>query len=173
MDRARAASTAVTSTASATSWFPASANLYFRYPELNARRHAAARHRRAPEVSSGKPACDQEAALAEKTPYVLPKRFHATMTVTADPNAAPARRDHPRLAADPPPLPFPGRFQADLTSSPPKHLDDERQPIRSVYLEQPAEKDQADPCSRSIMNTPPTASGLISSRRRRPAMRPE
>jgi hypothetical protein len=65
-------------------------NLYFRYPELNPRRlppkDKTAEDRAAWEAC----VAIKQAALAEKKPYVLPKRFHVTMTVTAKSNAAPA-----------------------------------------------------------------------------------
>ena len=65
-------------------------NLYFRYPELNARRLGLKDP--APLQKAMWEACVaiRQAAQAEKKPYVLPKRFHVTMTVTAQSNAAPA-----------------------------------------------------------------------------------
>ena len=65
-------------------------NVFFRHPELkarrlNARNEAALEKKRLELVTAIK-----KAALAEKTPYVLPKHFQVTMNVTAEANAVPA-----------------------------------------------------------------------------------
>ncbi|HVM46466.1 MAG TPA: transglutaminase-like domain-containing protein [Candidatus Acidoferrum sp.] len=114
-------------------------NLYMRYPALEVRRlhprnSAALDKARLESIRSIK-----AAALAEKVPYVLPKRFDVTMTVTAHANAAPAGEI---LRAW---IPFPREypFQTDInlvsTSKFLKNVDDPQSPIRSVYMEQPAQ----------------------------------
>ena len=117
-------------------------NLYMRYTELEARRlhpkdTTQLEKDRLESVTSIK-----QAALAAKTPYVLPKRFHITMTVTAKPNAAPAGEIIHAWIPVPRDYPFQSGFELLSTSSPVKHLDDGQSPIRSVYLEQPVEKDK-------------------------------
>ena len=65
-------------------------NLFFRYPELGPRRlplkETAAFEKAVWETCLAV----KKAAQEQKQPYVLPKRFHVTMTVTAKPTAAPA-----------------------------------------------------------------------------------
>jgi transglutaminase-like putative cysteine protease len=114
-------------------------NLYMRYPELDARRlrpknTAALEKARMESIHSIK-----SAALAAKTPYVLPKRFHVTMTVTAKPDAAPAGQTIRAWLPIPRQYPFQGDFDLLATSCPVKHLDDGASPIRSVYFEQVAQ----------------------------------
>ena len=117
-------------------------NLFFRYPELYARR--------LPPEDTGNlerqhwETCQaiRKAALAEKSPYVLPKRFQVTMTVTAGADAAPAGE----IVRAWLPVPREYRFQTGfevLSASPAiKHLDDKASPIRAAYFERPAVKDQ-------------------------------
>ena len=111
-------------------------NLYWRYPELDARRTrpkntAALEKARMESIHSIK-----EAASAGKMPYVLPKRFHVTMTVNSMANAAPAGEVIRAWIPIPRQYPFQGEFELGATSSPVKNLDDAQSPIRSVYLEQ-------------------------------------
>jgi transglutaminase-like putative cysteine protease len=116
-------------------------NLYFRYPELNARRLPPlpadlekARWNTCVAI--------KKSALAEKKPYVLPKRFEITMTVTAESNVAPAGEIIRVWLPIPRRYPFQGDFEL-LSSTPAiKHLDDEWSPARSLYLEAPAVKDK-------------------------------
>src|SRR5207249_5087068 len=69
--------------------------------------------------------------------YVLPKRFHVTMTVTAKPKAAPAGEVIRAWLPIPRNYPFQQDFQLLATSSKPSHIEGEDSPIRSLYLEQP------------------------------------
>ena len=99
-------------------------NLYMRYPELDARRMhpkdtAALEKARLESVRAIK-----QAAAAAKTPYVLPKRFHVTMTVTAKADAAPAGETIRAWIPIPRQYPFQGDFELLTTSSPVKHLDE-------------------------------------------------
>jgi transglutaminase-like putative cysteine protease len=117
-------------------------NLFFRYPELNPRRTppkdpAAEAMRRLENCLA-----ITKAAVAEKKPYVLPKRFHVTMSVTAKPTAAPAGEVIRAWVPIPREYPFQSEFDLLSTSSPVRHIDDPQSPIRCLYLEQPAQKDK-------------------------------
>ena len=110
-------------------------NLFFRHPELDSRRtppkKTAARDKAHYE------ACVEikKAALAEGKPYVLPKRFHVEMKVSAKPNAAPAGETVSAWL----PIARSYPFQTDiqfLSSTPPaKHIDGADSPVRAVYTE--------------------------------------
>ncbi len=117
-------------------------NLFFRYPELNARRTPPRDTSRAEKLHWETCAAITKAAQAENRPYVLPKRFQATMTVTAAANAAPAGEVIRAWLPVPRRYPFQVDFQLLSTSPAPKQLVDEQTPIRSIYLEQPALKDE-------------------------------
>ena len=80
----------------------------------------------------------KKAALAEKTPYVLPKTFHVTMNVTAEANAAPAGETIRAWVPIPRQYPFQTDFKLVSSSWPPKSVAYENSPIRSVYFEEPA-----------------------------------
>jgi transglutaminase-like putative cysteine protease len=126
-------------------WFMVSSisNLFFRYPELNPRRTPAKDTAAIDKASWETVVAIKKAALEQKAPYVLPKRFRVEMTVTAKPNAAP--NDETIRAWIPIPRHYP--FQSDFTllssSSPIRQLAPENSPIRSAYLEQKARKDRA------------------------------
>ena len=114
-------------------------NLYMRYSELGARRlhpkdTASLDQARLQSIHSIK-----QAASSAKTPYVLPKRFRVTMTVTAKADAAPAGETIRAWVPVPRQYPFQGDIELLPTSSPVKHLDDPQSPVRSAYLEKPAE----------------------------------
>ena len=115
-------------------------NLFFRYPELNARRIPPKDTTKHDRESWETCIAIQQAALAGKKPYVLPRRFHATMTVTAKAGAAPEGEIVRAWLPIPRSYPFQTDFKLLKTSSPPRRLDDERSPIRAVFLEQPARK---------------------------------
>ena len=114
------------------------ANLYFRYPELESRRI------RPKDTAAFEKAvltaCEsiEQAALVEKTPYVLPKRFRVTMTVTAKADAAPSGE----LVRAWLPIPRHYPFQTDFTlrSARPKakEINNQECPIRAAYFEQRA-----------------------------------
>ena len=115
-------------------------NLFFRYPDLDPRRQplrstaALARQRWETCVAI------QTAARAEKKPYVLPKRFHATMVVNVQPDTVPAHEVIRAWLPIPRRYPFQKDFEILSTSSPVRQMADESSPIRSLYLEQPAQK---------------------------------
>ncbi len=117
-------------------------NLFFRHPELNSRR------------LNGKDTLGEQmgrlevcrsikkAALARHTPYVLPHRFRCTMAVIADKDAAPAGENIRAWLPIPRLYPFQDEFRLLSSSSPVKRLASETSPIRSAYLEQPAQEGQ-------------------------------
>jgi transglutaminase-like putative cysteine protease len=117
-------------------------NLFFRYPELNPRRVPPKETAALEKARWESCTAIKKAALAEKKPYVLPKRFHVTMTVTAKPTAAPAGEIIRAWLPIPRSYPFQGDFQFLGASSVAKHMDDEQSPIRAVYLEQAAVRDK-------------------------------
>jgi transglutaminase-like putative cysteine protease len=117
-------------------------NLFFRYPQLNPRRIPRKDRAALDKAHYEAVATIKKAALAEKKPYVLPKRFRATLTVTAKPTAAPADEIIRAWLPIPRDYPFQTGFQLVESSSPPKQVSPADSPIRCVYLEQPARKDQ-------------------------------
>lgn len=114
-------------------------NLYWRHPELNARRLKPQDTAKQDRAVLDSCLAIQRAARTENKPYVLPKRFHVTMTVTAEADAAPAGEPVRCWLPVPRGYPFQSGFQLLATSSPAKHLDAETSPIRSVLLEQLAQ----------------------------------
>jgi len=113
-------------------------NLFFRYPELNARRMLPVNTAALQKARLASVTAIRKAALAEKQPYVLPKRFHVTMTVTAKPNAAPPGEIIRAWLPIPRRYPFQDEFTLISTSPPVRRVDSEESPIRCVYMEQPA-----------------------------------
>ena len=117
-------------------------NLFFRYPELNPRRIPPKDTAKLDKAFWETCVAIKQAALAEKRAYVLPKRFRATMTVAAEANAVPNGNILRAWLPIPRRYPFQKDFRLLMTSSAPKHLDDEQSPIRAVYLEQPARRNR-------------------------------
>jgi transglutaminase-like putative cysteine protease/transcriptional regulator with XRE-family HTH domain len=118
------------------------ANLFFRHPDLNARRingkDTLGEQRGRLEVARA----IKKAALAQHSPYVLPHRFRCTMTVTADKDAAPDGETIRAWLPVPRLYPFQNDFKL-LTSSPPaKSTASETSPIRAVYMEEAAKAGQ-------------------------------
>jgi len=120
-------------------WFMVSSvgNLFWRYPELNPRRVLPPDE--SYEVLLWQTCHDiRAAALSGGKPYVLPKEFNVTMTVTVDANTV---KPGETMRAW---LPVPRRYDfqdgAEIisSSSPVKELAPETSTIRSAYLEQPA-----------------------------------
>lgn len=117
---------------------PSVSNLFFRYPELAARR-----------LKGGESAdyqlrvwqnCQRIQAVAanEKRPYVLPTRFSCTMTVTVKPDAVPAGETIRCWLPVPRRLPSQDDIVVRFSQPLERQLADEASPIRSVYLEQPS-----------------------------------
>jgi transglutaminase-like putative cysteine protease len=117
-------------------------NLYFRYPDLNPRRMPPKNPADFEKAVWERCTAIRNAARDQKTPYVLPKRFQVTMTVTAKPTAAPANETIRAWLPIPRNYPFQKDFELTATSSKPIHIEAEESPIRSICLEAKAKKDQ-------------------------------
>jgi transglutaminase-like putative cysteine protease len=117
-------------------------NLYFRHPELEGRRielKVRSEYERAllntiREIT--------KASSTEGKPYALPRRFSVIMTVTANSNAAPADEIIRAWLPIPCDFPFQTDFKLRETSSRVKHLESGASPIRSLLLEQKAQKNE-------------------------------
>jgi transglutaminase-like putative cysteine protease len=115
-------------------------NLFFRHPDLSPRRTPAkdtageqkARLKLAREI--------KDATKKQNTPYVLPRHFKCTMSVTVDADAVPGGETIRAWL----PIPRDNQFQTGLkllgSSSPVKAVAPGSSTIRSAYMEQPAEK---------------------------------
>lgn len=116
-------------------------NLFFRYAELNPRRLPPKDTTRHDQASLETCRSIRAAAGKEKRPYVLPKRFHATMTVTVEADAVPEGEQIRAWLPIPREYPFQTGFNLLKASSPPRHVDEPSSTIRAIQLEQPAAKD--------------------------------
>jgi transglutaminase-like putative cysteine protease len=116
-------------------------NLYFRHPELNARRLDGTD--RTLEQQGRLEVCRaiKKAAQEQGTPYVLPHHFTCTMTVTTATNAAPPGETIRAWLPIPRQFPFQDGFQLSRALPPAKSVAPEDSAIRSVYLEQRASAD--------------------------------
>lgn len=115
-------------------------NLFFRYPELNPRRTPPKPTAELEATYFRNAQTIRNAAEAAHTSYVLPKRFHVTMTVTANPGAAPAGQTIRAWMPIPRAYPFQKDFELLTSSSKPIEVNDAASPIRAICLEQPARK---------------------------------
>ncbi|MGC3957893.1 MAG: transglutaminase-like domain-containing protein [Verrucomicrobiota bacterium] len=118
-------------------------NLFFRYAELNARRLPPKDTTKHDQLSLETCRVIKAAALTEKQPYVLPKRFNAVMTVTVDADAVPDGQTIRAWLPIPRQYPFQNGFSLSKASAPIKHMDDEVSPIRAIHLEQAVAKGKA------------------------------
>lgn len=116
-------------------------NLFFRYAELNPRRMPPKDNAKRDLANWETCVAIKQAARKEKSPYVLPKRFDAVMTVTVKSGVVPEGEMVRAWLPIPRQYPFQTGFVLEKTSSPIKHMDDELSPIRSLQLEQLAAKD--------------------------------
>jgi hypothetical protein len=114
-------------------------NLYMRYPGLETRRIRSKDLAPLEKARMENIHAIKRAAMEAKTPYVLPKRFHVEMNVTAKADAAPAGEAICAWIPIPRQYPFQGEFALTATSAPVKNLDDAQSPIRSVYMEEHAQ----------------------------------
>jgi transglutaminase-like putative cysteine protease len=113
------------------------ANLFFRYPELNPRRTPPKSDAVQMLLWENADAIRQ-AAEKEHTPFVLPKTFDATMTVTVDADVVPAGATVRAWLPVPRTYPYQDGFELISSSSPVIQLAPETSAIRSAYLEQTA-----------------------------------
>jgi transglutaminase-like putative cysteine protease len=119
------------------------ANLFFRDPALSSRRQPPKELAEAAKRRWETCEAIRKAAVAENQPYVLPKRFDVTMTVTANADVAPEGQAIRAWLPVPREYPFQSDFEF-LSSSPAvRHTDGKESPIRAVYLEQAARKNQS------------------------------
>jgi transglutaminase-like putative cysteine protease len=120
---------------------PSVSNLYFRHPELNARRldapHTAGGQQKRLEVCRA----IKNAAEEQGTPYVLPHHFECVMTVATSPHAAPPGEMIRAWLPIPRQLPFEDGFQLSRASPAAVSVAPEESTIRSVYMEQRASAD--------------------------------
>jgi transglutaminase-like putative cysteine protease len=118
--------------------YASKSNLFWRYPQMNSRKtrppHWGTYSRRLWKTADG------IARAAEKggTPLVLPKRFKVSMTVTAEPGAAPPGKTIRAWLPIPRAFPHQTDFVLLSSSTPPTALSEEDAPIRSIHLEQEA-----------------------------------
>ncbi|MGH8022426.1 MAG: transglutaminase-like domain-containing protein [Limisphaerales bacterium] len=122
-------------------WFMRSSvsNLYFRYPALDSRRMDGMDRTNLVRAFLASCRAIKQAALSEHSPYVLPKRFDITMTVTVNADVVPP--GHVIRAWLPIPRNYP--YQTDfeiVSSSPPvKEVAPGDSSIRSAYFEEAAQ----------------------------------
>lgn len=125
-------------------WFMRSSvsNLYFRYPALNPRRMDGTDRTNLVYAFLASCRAIKQAALSEGTPYVLPKRFDMTMTVSAYPDIVPAGNVIRAWLPIPRNYPYQTNFEI-LSSSPSvKEIAPGGSSIRSAYFEQTAQAGQ-------------------------------
>lgn len=115
-------------------------NLYFRYTELEGRRLKPKRPVKFEKARLAACQSIQQAALAERKPYVLPKRFRVTMTVTAKADAAPAGEIIRAWLPIPRRYPFQTDFELRSTSPVAREINSDENVIRAAYLEKAARK---------------------------------
>ena len=117
-------------------------NLFFRYPELAARRlppkNTAALDKRHWETC----VAIKNSALVEQTPYVLPMRFEVNMRLTAIANAAPDGQTVRAWLPIPREYPFQADFELLSATPEAKQVSPKDSPIRAVFMEQAAKKDR-------------------------------
>ncbi len=125
-------------------WYMASsvANLFFRYPELNPRRINGPDHTQFNKDILASCRAIKQAALQQGTPYVLPKRFDVTMTVTADADVVPAGQIIRAWLPLPHMYPYQTNFELISSSPTAKDIAPGDSPIRSIYFEQAAKAGQ-------------------------------
>lgn len=117
-------------------------NLFFRHPELEARRREPRDRTLLHQAYWENARSIRDAARAGGHPYVLPKVFHVSMSVRVRPGSAAPGEE---VAAW---LPVPRRFPHQdgfiLATEPPfLELAGEASPVRSVFLRRPADADGA------------------------------
>ncbi|HEY1686546.1 MAG TPA: transglutaminase-like domain-containing protein [Tepidisphaeraceae bacterium] len=122
-------------------WFMNSSvsNLFFRYPELNSRRLNAEDGSAVDQEVLSTCRAIKSAARQSHSPYVLPRRIDATMTVTANADITPPDAIIRAWLPIPHDYPYQSGFELVGSSPPPKEIAPGNSPIRSVYFEQPAQ----------------------------------
>ncbi|MCK5573076.1 MAG: transglutaminase domain-containing protein [Bacteroidetes bacterium] len=113
-------------------------NLFWRYPQLNSRKTRPPHWKKYGRRMWKTADAITRAAENGGTPLVLPKRFRVSMTVTAEPGAAPPGETIKAWLPIPRAFPHQRDFLLLSSSSPPVALSEEDAPIRSIHLEQEA-----------------------------------
>ena len=111
-------------------------NLFFRYTDLAGRRINPPDETEFENSTLHAVTTIIQAAEQANMPYVLPKRFKNTMTVTLKPDAAPAGETVKAWVPIPRSFPHQQEFKILSSSSPVKNVDGEESAIRSAYFEQ-------------------------------------
>ena len=116
-------------------------NLFFRYPEIAVRRIPPVDQRAHNLYTLNNCISIERASDSLHTPYVLPKRFEMKMAINVD--SGTVRPGNTVRAWLPIPRRFPYQLGFNLvrSSSKPVAIAPENSPIRSVYMEQPADSD--------------------------------
>ncbi len=111
-------------------------NLFFRYPELNKRRvppvDKSTFHRRLLETCLA----IEKAAEKNGAPYVLPKKFQMTMTLTVDSSAITSGDTLRAWLPIPRLFPYQKDFVLDSAKPKPTYIANQNSPIRSIYFQQ-------------------------------------
>ena len=118
-------------------------NLYFRYPSLNSRRGDGSDWTRKAYRFLASCRAIKQAALKEGSPYVLPKRFDMTMTVSANADVVPAGQIIRAWLPIPRNYPYQTNFEIVSSSPPVKDIAPGDSAIRSAYFEQAAQAGQS------------------------------
>ena len=125
-------------------WYMGSSvpNLFFRYPELNPRRINGPDHTQFNKDILASCRAIKQAALQQGTPYVLPKQFEVTMTVTADADIVPDGQIIRAWLPLPRMYPYQTNFELIISSPTAKDIEPGDSSIRSAYFEQAAKAGQ-------------------------------
>jgi hypothetical protein len=125
-------------------WFMRSSvsNLYFRYPDLYARRMDGSDRTNLVRAFLASCRAIKQAASNEGTPYVLPKRFDMTMTVTANADVMPAGDIIRAWLPIPRNYSYQTNFEIISSSPAVKEIAPGDSSIRSAYFEQAAQAGQ-------------------------------
>jgi len=113
------------------------ANLFWRYPELNPRR-TPPKLEEAEEDMWKNAVAIKQAVKSQHTPYVLPKTFEVTMTVTVASNYVPAGETIRAWLPIPRKYAYQDGFELISSSPTVREVAPETSTIRSVYMEQVA-----------------------------------
>jgi transglutaminase-like putative cysteine protease len=115
-------------------------NLFFRYPELEARRLDPPDRLAFEQSTLNAVRTIKQAATERRAPFVLPKSFRNSMTITLPPDAIPAGEIVRAWLPIPRAFPHQISFRLLTTSSPVVSVGDYESPSRSVVMEQRTEK---------------------------------
>ncbi len=119
---------------------PSISNLFFRYPQLESRRISPGDDSKFEQSTLNAVRTIKQSATERHAPFVLPKTFRNTMTVTLGADAIPAGETVRAWLPIPRAFPHQISFRLLTTSSPVVSVDLHESSIRSVVLEQKTEK---------------------------------